>query len=98
ETPSVCLERLSATRYRAIELSKAFVSMGARIPNTGLLVPKEARNRVISILQQQVPFLSVRAEITESDLPAVEGKTIPVLQIEPLDLGLAITVGVRPFG
>ena len=98
ETPSVCLERVSATRYRAIELSKAFLSMGARIPKTGLLVPKEARNRVISILQQQVPFLSVRAEITESDIPAVEGRPVTVLQIEPLDLGLAMTVGVRPFG
>ena len=98
ETPSVCIERISATRYRVIELSKAFVSLGARIPNAGLLVPKEARNRVISILQKQVPFLSVRAEINESDLPAVEGKTVPVLQIEPLEMGLAITVGVRPFG
>ena len=98
ETPSVLLERVSATRYRAIELSKAFVSLGARIPKTGLVVPKEARDRVISILQQQVPFLSVRADITESDIPAVEGRTVPVLQIEPLDLGLAMTVGVRPFG
>jgi superfamily II DNA or RNA helicase len=98
ETPSVSIERISATRYRAIDLSKAFISMGARIPKAGLFVPKEARSRVVSILQQQAPFLSVRAEITESDIPAVEGKTIPVLQIEPLDLGLAMTVGVRPFG
>ena len=98
ETPSVRLERVSATRYRAVEISKAFVSMSARVPKTGLLVPKEARDRVISILQQQAPFLSVRAEISEADIPAVEGRTVPVLQIEPLDLGLAMTVGVRPFG
>ena len=96
--PRAILESDSPSRFRVVDVSKPVVALGARIPPKGLVVPREARDRILALLRRQAPFLSLRAEIGEADIPALEGQTIPVLQLAPFQEGLALTAGVRPFG
>ncbi len=96
--PQALLESDSPSRYRVVDLSKPVVDLCVRIPRKGLSVPREARDRILELLRRQAPFLSLRAEIGEADIPALEGQTVPVLQLAPFQDGLALTAGVRPFG
>ena len=98
ETPRAILESDSPSRYRVIDISKPVVALGARIPPKGLSVPREARDRILGLLRRQAPFLALRAEIAEADIPALEGRPLPVLQLAPFQEGLLVTSGVRPFG
>ncbi len=96
--PHAILESESPSRYRVFDLSKPVVALAQRIPPSGLSVPREAKDRVLGLLRRQAPFLALRAEISEADIPAIAGRPLPVLQLAPHGEGLALTAGVRPFG
>ena len=98
EYPRAILEADSPSRYRVIDVSKPVVALSQRIPPKGLAIPREARDRILVLLRRQAPFLALRAEISEADIPAVEGRSLPVLQLAPFQEGLLLTAGVRPFG
>ena len=98
EYPRAILESDSPSRYRVIDVSKPVVALSQRIPPKGLSVPREAKDRILGLLRRQAPFLALRAEISEADIPAVEGRSLPVLQLAPFQEGLLLTAGVRPFG
>ncbi|EQD67011.1 swf/snf family helicase, partial [mine drainage metagenome] len=92
------IETVSATRYRVVNLSSRAVDLAKRLPPGGLVVPREAKDRLLALLGRQSPFVTLRAEIAASDLPAEEGRPAPVLQLSPFAEGLSVTAGVRPFG
>jgi len=92
------IEPVSATRYRVVNLSSRAVDLAKRLPPGGLVVPREAKDRLLALLGRQSPFVTLRAEIAASDLPAEEGRPAPVLQLSPFAEGLSVTAGVRPFG
>ena len=96
--PRAILEAESPSRYRVVDISPQVLSLAARIPPRGLAIPREARDRILGLLRRQAPFLTLRAEIAEADIPAIEGLSLPVLQLAPFQEGIALTAGVRPFG
>ena len=61
-------------------------------------MPRQGRERVMALVRVQHPSLPIRADIAEADLPAMSGQPEPVLQIQPLDEGLKVTMVTRPFG
>ena len=96
--PTVFLEAETPTRWRVVEFSAKLLAMQEILGEKGLLVPREGRERVLALVKEKVATLPIRAEIAEADLPALEGRTDPVLQIAPLDEGLKAAMVVRPFG
>ena len=96
--PRVYIEDLSPTRYRVVNLTGPAAELSQHIPPEGLLVPAEARDRLLALLSRRTPFVEIRAEINASDLPAAEGDPSPILQISPLEDGISVVAGVRPFG
>ena len=52
----------------------------------------------MALVRVQHPSLPIRADIAEADLPAISGRPEPVLQIQPLEEGLKVTMVTRPFG
>ena len=96
--PQIFFERLAPTRFRVVHLDPQAVELGKNLPPEGLVVPAEARDRLLALLSRRAPFVEIRAEINAGDLPAEEGDPSPVLQISPLEDGISVVAGVRPFG
>jgi superfamily II DNA or RNA helicase len=98
DEPTVFLEPETPTRYRVIDFSARLLAVQEMLGSRGLTVPRQARDRVIDLLRERNPALPIRADIAAVDLPAVEGSTVPVLQLQPQDGGLKATLMMRPFG
>jgi superfamily II DNA or RNA helicase len=98
DEPAVFLEAETPTRYRVIDFSSRLLALQEILGRRGLTVPRQARERVIELVRERSPALPIRAEIAAADLPAVEGSTVPVVQLQPRDEGLKATMVVRPFG
>jgi superfamily II DNA or RNA helicase len=96
--PSVFLEAETPSRWRVVEFSAKLLAVQEVLGENGLLVPRAGRERVLALIKEQVSTLPIRAEIAEADLPALEGRPEPVLQMAPLDEGLQAAMVVRPFG
>ena len=95
---AVFMEAETPTRWRVIDFSARLLAVQEILGGRGLTVPKQGRERVLDLIKEQHPSLPIRADIADADMPAVEGQPGPVLQIEPLDEGLKVTMVVRPFG
>lgn len=97
--PTVFLEAETKTRYRVIEVSSEIIAVGNLLGTKGqLTVPRHAKKQVVSLVQASHPLLPIRAEIAAIDLPAIEGETLPSLQLQPYEEGLKVNLVVRPFG
>jgi superfamily II DNA or RNA helicase len=96
--PTIFLEEETPTRYRVIDFSETLVELQGVMGDTGLAVPRQARDRVTDLLKQHNPALPIRADVDLVDLPALAGETTPVLQLQPRGEGLLVTLRVRPFG
>jgi superfamily II DNA or RNA helicase len=96
--PTVFLEAETSTRWRVVDFAQRLLTIQEILGESGLLVPRQGRERVMSLVQVQHPSLPVRADIADADLPAIRGRPEPVLQIQPLDKGLKVTIVTRPFG
>ncbi len=98
EEPTVFLEAETPTRWRVLEFSTKLRQIQEVLGEKGLVVPGAAREKVLALVREKVAALPIRAELAEADLPALEGRPDPVLQIAPLDQGLKVAMVVRPFG
>ncbi|MEI6986259.1 MAG: hypothetical protein WCK65_09025, partial [Rhodospirillaceae bacterium] len=98
ERPTVFLEPETPTRWRVIDYSSKLQALWEILGSGGLCVPFQGREQVLALLKEQHPSLPIRANIAEADLPVIEGRSEPVLQIQPLDEGLKVAMVVRPFG
>lgn len=95
--PTVFLEAETPSRWRVVDFSAKLLTV-QEILGGGLAVPREGRERVLALIKEQHPSLPIRADIAEADLPAIEGQSAAVLQVQPLDDGLKVAMVVRPFG
>ena len=100
---SVFLEAETPNRYRVIELTERLLTVQQILGSKGLSVPKNARERVIGLVQRANPSLPIRAEIDAVEAAARDGIAIPVAQLVPQgdpaqEGGVKITLLVRPFG
>jgi superfamily II DNA or RNA helicase len=103
EQPSVFLEAETPSRYRVIEVTERLLAVQQILGAKGLTVPKQARDRVVALVQRANPSLPIRAEIEAIEADAREGIVTPVAQLLPdgdpvRDGGLKVTLLVRPFG
>ena len=98
EDPTVFLEAETPTRWRVLEFTAKLLGIQEVLGEKGLTVPRAGREKVLALVKEKVSGLPIRAELAEADLPALEGRPDPVLQIAPLDEGLKVALVVRPFG
>ena len=72
------------TRYRVIEVTAAAAARCRRSwASKGLSVPKNARERVIALVQRDNPSLPIRAEIDAVEADGLDGVATPVVQLVP---------------
>ncbi len=103
ERPSVFLEAETPSRYRVIEVTEKLLAVQQILGAKGLSVPKQARDRVVALVQHANPSLPIRAEIEAVEADARDGIATPVVQLLPQgdparDGGIKVTLLVRPFG
>ena len=98
EAPTIFLEAETPTRYRVIEFPQRMLAIQEMLGRSGLVVPREARERVIALVERNSPGLPIRAEITALAQAAREGQSAPVVQLVPEGAGLRVSLVVRPFG
>ena len=96
--PTVFLEAETPTRWRVVDFASRLLALQEILGASGLTVPGEGRERVMALVRVQHPSLPIRADIAEADLPAISGRPEPVLQVQPLEEGLKVTMVTRPFG
>ena len=98
EGQAVFMEAETPSRWRVIDFSAKLLAVQEILGGRGLTVPKQGRERVLELIKDQHPSLPIRADIADADMPAVDGQSGPVLQMQPLDEGLKVAMVVRPFG
>ncbi len=98
EAPTIFLESETPTRYRVIEFPQRMLAIQEMLGRNGLVVPKEARDRVIALAERNSPGLPIRAEIAALAPAARDGQSTPVVQLVPEGEGLKVSLVVRPFG
>ena len=96
--PTVFLEAETPTRWLVVDFASRLLALQEILGAGGLIVPRQGRERVMALVRVQHPSLPIRADIAEADLPAISGRPEPVLQIQPLEEGLKVTMVTRPFG
>lgn len=96
--PRVFVEMETPTRWRVIEVTPALVDLGSILGPDGLKAPKEARERVIALVQTDNPRLPVHSELAGVATQIADGDTSPVLQISPDGGDFTIRAFVRPLG
>jgi superfamily II DNA or RNA helicase len=98
DTPTVFLEAETPTRLRIVDFAPRLLPVQEILGKSGLLVPRQGRERVLSLVRAQHPSLPIRTDIIDADVPAIQGRPEPVFQIQPLEEGLQVTMVTRPFG
>ena len=96
--PTVFLEAETPTRWRVVDFASRLLAIQEILGESGLIVPRQGRERVMALVRVQHPTLPIRADIADADLPAITGRPEPVLQIQPVEDGLKVTMVTRPFG
>ncbi len=98
DEPAVFLEPETANRHRVIDVSQPVLKLQEILGRGGLTVPRQAKERVVTLLKEQNLSLPVRADIAAVELPSIEAQATPVLQMQPWEDGLKVAMVVRPFG
>ena len=96
--PTAFLEAETPTRWRVVDFASRLLAIQEVLGEGGLVVPRLGRERVMALVKVQHPNLPIRADIADADLPAMSGRPEPVLQIQPVEEGLKVTMVTRPFG
>ena len=94
----VFVEPETTGRWRLIEVTPALVDLASVLGPGGLMVPKEARERVVALITTENPRLPVRSELVGVATGGVIGDPRPVLQIAPDGGGFHVRARVRPLG
>ncbi len=95
--PRVYIEKETPSRWRVIEISAKLVELAATLEG-GLVVPAEARERVVAMIRSEAPLLPIRSELADAETAAVAGDAMAVLQISAAGEGLHLKAVVRPLG
>lgn len=62
----------------------------------GFALPKESAEQVMALIREHDPSLPLRTEIAGTE--TATASVLPVFQLRPLESGLHVVLGVRPFG
>lgn len=95
--PMAHIEQETPTRWRVIEISPRLVDLASTLGG-GLLVPEQARDRVVALVRTEASPLPVRSDLADAGTEAVAGDAMAVVQIRPSGEGLHLNAVVRPLG
>ncbi|MCF2947555.1 DEAD/DEAH box helicase [Paraglaciecola aquimarina] len=94
------LRAVSESRLQLTEFSADHVKVAQIIGESGLLIPISAKQKALDGIAAIAPFLNIQSDMSELDtgLDTIECEHNLVINIEPVETGLAFTCVVMPFG
>ncbi len=95
--PRIFLEKETANRYRVIDFSEEAVAISNIISERGLMVPVNAKEKVLEIVQNAKSNIRIHSDIEEDNLLAIAGNTNCCIHLLPVRDGLKINIWIRPF-
>ena len=95
-TPTVKLIKESVNRYRVVRISEKIAQIASRIKSS-ITVPKEHKEKVLSLVQKAVPNIKVRSELSDESLETEQANSNLIAQLSPINEGLNVNLIVRPF-
>ena len=95
-TPTVKLIKESINRYRVVRISEEIAQIAARIKSS-ITVPKEHKEKVLSLVQKAVPNIKVRSELSDESMETEQANSNLIAQLSPVNEGLNINLILRPF-
>ena len=96
---TVILEKETQNRYRVINYPQQIVAISSILPQQGLTVPIDAKERVLTIIQQTSSnAIQINTNVGGLEIPTRDGDVTCCLHVFPLADGLKINLGMRPFG
>jgi SNF2 family DNA or RNA helicase len=98
QQPTVKLKKESDNKYQVVEISQSTLDIVKILGNNGIKVPKVARNKVLSLLQQAAANISIRTEFDSTEgLESEPGDANLIMQLTFIDEILKARLFVRPF-
>ncbi|MEP1448226.1 MAG: DEAD/DEAH box helicase [Paraglaciecola sp.] len=94
------LRPISDTQLQLTEFSPEHIKVAQIIGESGLLIPIGAKQKALDGIAAIAPFLNIQSDMSELDtgLDTLECDHNLVINIEPVQTGLAFTCVVMPFG
>jgi len=91
------LEPESINKYRVIDFSPAFVSIGQILTSKGLSIPAAAKEKVLRVIQHAKRDIALHIDMNDTTIPELEGNPAPCIQLLPTKSGVSATLWVRPL-
>lgn len=93
----VVIEAESLNKYRVIEFSTAFVSIGLILSKSGLSIPAVAKDKLVHIIQNAKRDIKIHVGIKDITIPELAGDPTPCIQLLPIKAGIKANLWVRPL-
>ena len=97
-SPDTFLEQETDRRYRVISVNATMVRLATLTGASGLRVPSAGKERVLDLCRRTLKSIALRADVAGMEQGSEPGDPRPVVRLQPLDGGLAVSLHVRPFG
>lgn len=92
------IEPESLNKYRVIDFSQAFASIGQVITKKGLTIPAIAKSKVLQVIQHAKRDIKIHSGIKDLEIiPEIAGDAAPCIQLLPMNAGLRATLWVKPL-
>ena len=93
----VIVEPESLNKYRVIDYSSAFASIGNVITKKGLSIPANAKDKILNIIQHAKRDIKIHIGIKDIDIPEITGDAVPCMQMLPMNDGIRALLWVKPL-
>ena len=91
------IEPESLNKYRVVDFSQAFASIGHVITKKGLPIPASAKDKVLKVIQHAKRDIKIHVGINDMDIPEIAGDAAPCLQLLPMNAGVRATLWAKPL-
>jgi len=91
------IEPESLNKYRVIDFSQAFASIGHVITKKGLSIPASAKDKVLKVIQHAKRDIKIHVGINDLDIPEIAGDAAPCIQLLPMNAGVRATLWAKPL-
>jgi len=96
--PTVKLQKEGENKYQVLEIAQATLDVIKIIGHQGITVPKVAKEKVLSLLQNAASNINVRTEFDTEIVKSTPGDPSIIIQLILIDEILKLKALVRPFG
>ncbi|MCK4608979.1 MAG: DEAD/DEAH box helicase [Gammaproteobacteria bacterium] len=96
--PKAIVIKESANCYKVTDFNKQHVKLAEILTRDGLIMPEQARDKLLNMAAQLSEMLTVYTPVASQDIPCLTASTVPEVQLSPCDEdGLFCEIGIRPF-